>query len=200
MLNKPFSESCIQNQDVILDVLKQHFKNAGNVLEVGSGTGQHAVHFASNLPHLNWIPSDVEAHLAGMKMWFDEANLSNIKPAVAFDVTKPEQHPNQYFDFMFTANTLHIMSWHEVEQLFTFVGKQLNTGGCFIVYGPFNYKGQYTSESNKRFDGWLKQLAGDSSIKHFEAIEKLANQHDMQLLKDITMPANNRILVWQKKA
>lgn len=200
MIQKPFSESCIQNQAVILEQLNHYFKAKGDVLEIGAGTGQHAVHFAAHNPQLNWYPSDRSMHLSGMQLWFDEAQLSNIKTPVAFDVTEPLQQPKQKFNYIFTANTLHIMSRHEVELLFQYVGKHLKENGRFMVYGPFNYNGQYTSESNQRFDVWLSQLAGDSSIKHFEDILGLAELNGLDLLKDVAMPANNRILVLQKKA
>jgi hypothetical protein len=131
-------------------------------------------------------------------MWLNESQASNLKPAIAFNINQPEQYPKRLFNYMFSANTVHIMSWAEVELLFLFIGSHLEKGGVFLNYGPFNYNGNYTSQSNKNFDIWLRQLAGDSSIKHFEAIEKLANTHGLKLLEDCTMPANNRILVWQK--
>ena len=197
-MNKPFSESCIQNQQPILQIIQNYFKLSGDVLEIGSGTGQHAVFFAEQCAHLNWHPSDVEAHLSGIQMWLNESQASNLKPAIAFNINQPEQYPKRLFNYMFSANTVHIMSWAEVELLFLFIGSHLEKGGVFLNYGPFNYNGNYTSQSNKNFDVWLRQLAGDSAIKHFEAIEKLANTHGLKLLEDCTMPANNRILVWQK--
>ena len=196
-MNKPFAESCAQNQQVILDVLKTWLTDAGTVLEIGSGTGQHAVFFTQHMPHLNWQPSDLLEQHAGMQMWLDEVEHNRINSPLEIDVdTGP--WPVENVDYVYTANTTHIISSSQAENMLRHIGSSLKPGGLFIQYGPFNYNGNYTSESNARFDVWLKQRDPNSCIKHFETIQKLAEKNAMSLVKDIEMPANNRILVWQK--
>lgn len=196
-MTKPFAESCAQNQQPILDVLKEIFTDQGMVFEIGSGTGQHAVFFTEHLPHLRWQPSDLEDQIEGMKLWFAEVEHGRIHPPVVIDVNS-SLWPVTNADYVFTANTLHIVSWPEVQAMFAGVGKLLKIGGLFAQYGPFNYGGQFTSESNARFDVWLKNRDPKSGIRHFEDLELLAKQHGMQLSADYEMPVNNRILVWQK--
>jgi len=197
-MSKPYAESCIQNQQVILDVLKNIFSEPGSVLEIGSGTGQHAVFFTAHLSHLSWQPSDLEAEHLGMKMWFDEVEHDRISSPLVLDVDMAQWQVDKK-DYVFTANTTHIISTEQAEKMFKHVGECLKSSGLFAQYGPFNYNGKYTSESNADFDVWLKQRNPKSGIKDFEIIEKLAAENNMTLLNDIEMPANNRILVWQKK-
>jgi SAM-dependent methyltransferase len=197
LINKPFSESCEQNRDPILAVLREVFADCGTVLEIGSGTGQHAVYFGAALPHLCWQTADVPIHHPGIRQWLDEAALPNVLPPIALDVNQASWRSGRY-DAVFSANTLHIMSWPAVEHFFEGVGEVLAPGGVLAVYGPFNYSGAYTSESNARFDAWLKGRDPASGIRDFEAIEALARAQGMVLLQDIAMPANNRTLVWQK--
>lgn len=195
-MNKPYSESCDQNRTPILDVIRPLLERSRLLLEIGSGTGQHAVYFAENLQHLIWQTSDRVEYLPGITMWLEEANLENLRLPVELDVTD-SKWPDNEFDAIFTANSVHIMSWSEVESLFSGVGERLSAGGVFIIYGPFNYNHRYTSESNQQFDQWLKSYNPLSCIKNFEDIETLALQAKMRLLDDIQMPANNRILVWK---
>jgi len=196
-MNKPFAESCAQNQQVILDVLKTLLTESGTVLEIGSGTGQHAVFFTENLPHLDWQPSDLQDQHAGMKMWLDEVEHDRIKQPLEINVDVGPW-PVEDMDYVYTANTTHIISSPQAESMLKHVADCLKPGGLFLQYGPFNYNGNYTSESNARFDVWLKQRDPNSCIKHFETIQELAEKNGMRLLKDFEMPANNRILVWRK--
>ncbi len=196
-MNKPNAPSCEQNQQVILDVLKELFIEPGDVLEIGSYTGQHAVFFTQHLPHLSWYPGDLEAEHVGMKMWFSEVEHDRIHTPLILDVDIPDWNINKK-DYVFSANVTHIISLEQTEKMFRHVGEVLKSGGLFVQYGPFNYNGKYTSESNANFDGWLKQRDPKSGIKHFESIEKLAEKNTLKLFKDIKMPANNRILVWEK--
>lgn len=195
--NKPFSESCVQNCQPILDIIQPLFANSQSVLEVGSGTGQHAVYFASQLPHLTWHTSDVEANQHGINLWLTEAALSNTRPPIELDVFQ-EDWPNIQVDSVFSANTAHIMSWAAVKQLIQGVGKLLPKDGTFCLYGPFNYNGSFTSESNARFDQWLKQRDPLSGVRDFEAVNQLAKGAQLVLIEDHPMPANNRILCWRK--
>lgn len=193
---KPYSESCDQNREPILSVIQPLFADVRDVLEIGSGTGQHAVFFGEKMPHLTWQTSDVALYHQGIQMWLDEAALPNVKAPLSLDVG--DAWPPSQFDAVYSANTVHIMGWDAVEACFAGVGRVLNTGGVFALYGPFNYNGQFTSDSNAQFDVWLKQRDPVSGVRDFEALDKLAQQAGMTLQHDYEMPANNRVLVWQK--
>lgn len=195
--DKPFSESCVQNRDPILSVLRDVFADHRHVLEIGSGTGQHAVYFGAALPHLRWQTADVPPHHAGIRQWLDDAALPNVLPPLALDVNQTGWRNGRY-DAVFSANTLHIMSGAEVERFFAGVGEVLEPGGVLTVYGPFNYGGRYTSESNARFDAWLKARDPASGVRDFETVDALARVQGLVLHRDIAMPANNRMLVWRK--
>lgn len=197
MIDKPFAESCEQNRDPILAVLREVFADSRRVLEIGSGTGQHAVYFGAELPHLRWQTADVPQHHTGIRAWLDEAALPNVLPPIALDVGQPGWR-NARYDAVFSANTLHIMSWTEVEAFFAGVGEVLEAGGVLAVYGPFNYGGTFTSESNARFDAWLKARDPASGVRDFEAVDTLARAQGLALQQDIAMPANNRTLVWRR--
>jgi len=194
---KPFAESCEQNRDPILAVLKTVFADRNRVLEVASGTGQHAVYFGQALPHLTWQTSELPQNHAGIWAWLDEAGLPNVLPPLDIDVND-DAWPLATFDAVFNANTVHIVSWPEVERMFAGIGSVLVRNGCLCLYGPFNYGGAFTSDSNARFDAWLKERNPDSGVRDFEAINHLAVNQGMVLVQDVAMPANNRMLVWRK--
>jgi len=195
---KPYAESCDENREPILSVIQSLLKGCSTVFEIGSGTGQHAVYFAEMLPHLVWYTSDCIEHHAGIKMWLQEAGLENTPAPVELNVST-SAWPQQKFDAVFSANTVHIMHWSEVEAMFAGAGAILSGGGRFMLYGPFNYDTQYTSESNASFDSWLKSRDPESGIRNFEDLDTLAQQAGMFLKHDYEMPANNRILYWQKR-
>jgi len=197
MTEKPFAPACERNQGPILVVLQRHFADARRVLEIGSGTGQHAVHFAAAMPWLRWQCSDRAGYLPGIAMWLDEAALPNTPPPVELDVDGP--WPATTFDAVFSANSLHIMGWPQVEAFFAGVGAVLEDGGRLLVYGPFNYGGDFTSDSNRAFDRWLKDRDPASGIRDFEAVDALARGIGLSLLEDDAMPANNRCLAWRKR-
>ncbi len=193
---KPFAESCEENKAPILQVLVRLFADTRSVLEIGSGTGQHAVHFAAAMPHLVWQTSEVAVHHGGIHAWLDEVALANLRYPLDLDVRR--DWPDEPYEAVFSANTAHIMSWPEVEHLFQGVGRVLAPGGLFALYGPFNYGGEYTSESNRRFDAWLKGRDPLSGIRDFDALDRLADQQGLIFQEDVEMPVNNRILVWRK--
>ena len=197
MNDKPYAESCDQNREPILAVLRVAFADRCRVLEIGSGTGQHAVYFGAELPHLRWQTADVPAHHAGIRLWLDEAALPNVLPPIAVDVNQSDWRGDRY-DAVFSANTLHIMSWPEVMLFFESVGEVLEPGGILAVYGPFNYNGAFTSDSNARFDAWLKSRDPASGVRDFEAVDEQAHHRGLVLQDDIAMPANNRTLVWRR--
>jgi SAM-dependent methyltransferase len=193
---KPYAESCEINKFPILAVLKELFNVPARVLEVASGTGQHAVYFGSRLPHLTWQTSELVQNHAGIQAWLDEANLPNVLPPIAIDVNDASW-PVTQVDAIFNANTVHILSWTEVDALFAHIARAIIPGGCVCFYGPYNYGGSFTSESNARFDEWLKSRDPESGVRDFEAVNQLASRHGLSLVDDIEMPINNRILVWK---
>jgi SAM-dependent methyltransferase len=195
---KPYSEACERNRGPILDVLRDRFADRRRVLEIGSGTGQHAVHFAAGLPQLTWQTSDVAANLPGIRLWLEESGLPNLPQPLALDVTG--SWPGARFDAVFTANSLHIMSWPEVRALFAALPQVLAADATLAVYGPFNYAGRFTSASNASFDAWLKQRSAHSGIRDFAAVDELARAIGFTLLEDRPMPANNRTLIWRRRA
>lgn len=197
LLQKPFSQACENNKRPILEVLLRVFSDQSQVLEVGSGTGQHAVYFAQNLPHVIWQTADLEHNHSGINAWIDESTAVNIRRPIIFDADRQPVNIGMT-DAIFTANTLHIMAWTSVINLFLGIDKLLVSDAILAVYGPFNYAGKFTSDSNAHFDQWLKQRGSHQGIRDFEAVNKLAEQAGLALLEDNDMPANNRLLVWQK--
>lgn len=196
-MTKPYSEACDRNRESILTIIKPLLADCRTVLEIGSGTGQHAVYFAEKMPHLCWQSSDRAEHLEHIKLWLDDAGLPNTPSPLPLDVSQTTW-PDLQIDAVFSANTAHIMSWGHVECFFSGAGRLLTAGGRFILYGPFNYNGEFTSDSNRQFDLWLKDRDPLSGIRDFEQVNALATAAGMQLTDDVAMPANNRLLCWQK--
>ena len=196
-MTKPFSQACENNKQPILDILSGVFTNQKHVLEIGSGSGQHAVYLAKNLPTITWQTSDLLINHLGINQWIDDFYIPNIKRPIVVDLA--QDHPIlDKVDTIFTANTLHIISWPLVQNFFKLVEEQLPSEGILCIYGPFNYQGKYTSESNANFDIWLKTRDKDSGIRDIEAVCQLATKSGLSLKEDIAMPANNRILVFNK--
>ncbi len=198
MTDKPFAPACERNRDPILAVLRPHFADRSRVLEIGSGTGQHAVHFAAAMPFLVWQTSDVAGNLPGIRAWLDEASLANTPTPLVLDVDGSDW-PTTPFDAIFSANTLHIMSWPEVERFFASLDAITTRDAKLAIYGPFNYGGAFTSESNAAFDASLKQRASHMGIRDIEAVDALARKARFAMIDDVAMPANNRTLVWQRQ-
>jgi len=196
-MNKPFSQACENNKRPILEILQRHMKNFTRVLEIGSGSGQHAVFFAEMLPRLVWQCSDLLENHAGIKQWTDDCRLANVRDPINLDVTMLEW-PTIESDAVFSANTAHIMSWPVAQLMISGAGKLLPVGGLFCLYGPFNYHGTFTSDSNARFDLWLKERDPEMGIRDFEAVCDVASQQDLRCIEDNAMPANNRLLVFEK--
>ncbi|HEY1491456.1 MAG TPA: DUF938 domain-containing protein [Steroidobacteraceae bacterium] len=192
------SEACERNKDPILAVLRSEFADRRSVLEIGSGTGQHAVHFAAHLPQLTWQPSEMAPLPEALGASIALAKLPNLRPPLALDV-RELPWPATAIDAVFSANTLHIMSWQSVGDFFRGVGAALTRGGMLCVYGPFRYEGRHTSASNADFDAWLKSRDPDSAVRDFEAVDSLAQAQQLHLRADHAMPANNRTLVWQRR-
>jgi cyclopropane fatty-acyl-phospholipid synthase-like methyltransferase len=198
-LNLPFSPACERNREPILAVLRGCLAESARVLEIGGGTGQHAEHFASHLPHLHWQSSDRADYLPGLAARIRYAALPNLPAPVELDVARRELWPTESFDAAYSANTLHIMGWPEVEQFFALVGSVLEAESKLIVYGPFNYGGRFTSDSNAAFDAQLRADDPKRGIRDFEAVDALARAQGFVLTADTEMPANNRSLVWKRR-
>ncbi|MBT3620152.1 MAG: DUF938 domain-containing protein [Porticoccaceae bacterium] len=196
-MNKPFSQACENNHSPIGAVLTRLLSTSASVLELGSGTGQHAVWFAQQLPHLHWQTSDRMENHSGINQWLDESELDNIGAPIALDVSR-DAWPTEPFDAVFSSNTAHIMAWPEIEIMFSQVAGTLSACGLFCLYGPMKYSGVITEESNRAFDHRLKAHNPRQGIREFNDLDQLALTAGMSLLEDNAMPANNRLLVWQK--
>lgn len=195
---KPFSSSADENKHVILEALQPLLKDQQTLLEIASGTGQHAVHFGQALPHLIWQTSELAENIPGILQWLKEAQLANVLAPIELNVSEEHHWPKTAFDAVFSANSFHIMSQAQVSDLFTHLPRILNEQALLMIYGPFNIDGRYTSESNAQFDCWLKQRNPQSGIKDKDWCNSLAAQAGLQMIHDITMPQNNRILVWRQ--
>lgn len=197
MVQRPFSQACENNKQPILAILARYLIEPTQVLEIGSGTGQHGYFFAEQLPHITWQTSDLAENHEGILAWVDSYVGDNLLPPFELNVA---QFPSDLtaIGAVYTANTAHIMSWDQAIQMIRGVGSLLPSGGLWIIYGPFNYEGQFTSESNANFNDWLKAQATHRAIRDFEAVCEEAKAVGLSLLEDCSMPANNRCLVFQK--
>ncbi len=194
-MSLPYAAAAEQNKQVIFDAIREFL--AGEALEIGSGTGQHAEYFAGRAPAVNWQTSDLSFALPGLETRVRAAALDNLPPPIELDVLG--DWPERKFDFVYTANSFHIMNAAMVEACFAGVGRCLSSGGVFAVYGPFNYHGEFTSPSNASFDRMLRQRDPSSGIKDFAWLAEIADAVRLELLDDIEMPVNNRTLLWQKR-
>jgi cyclopropane fatty-acyl-phospholipid synthase-like methyltransferase len=193
----PCSEACERNKDPILEVLRGTFASKLQVLEIGSGTGQHAVHFAAQLPHLTWHPTEQLSYLPDLAARVKLQGTRNLRPPTVLDVRQP-LWPLRAVDAIFTANTLHIMSWPAVMAMFKGLDTVLQPGGVLCIYGPFRYDGRYTSDSNEEFDRMLQERDPQSGLRDIKDVTALGAQQGMRLKTDHNMPANNRLLEFEK--
>ncbi|MAT92502.1 MAG: methylase [Halioglobus sp.] len=194
----PFSQACENNKSHILAVLRAAFAGRGQVLEIGSGTGQHACHFAQQLPQLRWQPTDLPQNLPVLRPRCAAYPGDNLLPPLPLDV-RDDPWSVPVPDAVFSANSLHIMSMDSVRCFFGGLAAGMRGDTTLAVYGPFNYGGRYTSDSNARFDQWLAQQHPDSAIRDFEAVDALAREAGFELQSDNEMPANNRLLLWRAR-
>jgi hypothetical protein len=198
MINKPFSQACENNKQPILEVLHRILADRKSLLEIGSGTGQHAVHFAPSLSHLRWHTSDMPDKHLGIKAWLEEVDVDNLRQPLSFTIgaTSTGAWPIADVDAVYTANTTHIMQPSEAQLMMQLVADNLPSDGVFCQYGPFNFNGQYTSESNKNFDQHLREQ-GCGGIRDIEELILWAKP--LSLKEKVAMPANNFMLIWQKQ-
>jgi SAM-dependent methyltransferase len=195
------SAAADRNKGPILEIIAKEFAQTRRVLEIGSGTGQHALHFAAHLSHISWQPSDTREYLPELRERLRLQGGTNLREVIELDVGTnpwPIEAAGEAVDGVFSANTLHIMSWGSVQDFFRGVGRVLAVPGVLCVYGPFRYGGRYTSESNAAFDDYLRNRDPGSGIRDFEALDNLARQQGLQLAADHAMPANNQLLVWKR--
>lgn len=197
MQELPFSQASENNKKFILEVLARHLKDDDRVLELAGGTGQHAVHFAENLPKLHWQSSDIPSNVDSLNLRLTAAKLANLPPAISIDVNNLPWNSDRP-TAVFSANSLHIMSADSVENFFRGISDILQVDGTLLVYGPFKYGGEFTTESNEDFDHWLKERDPVSGIRDFEWVNSLAATASLTLIEDNAMPANNQLLVWKK--
>ncbi|HSY28478.1 MAG TPA: DUF938 domain-containing protein [Burkholderiaceae bacterium] len=195
-MSRQFSAACERNRDPILAILRDLFITPMRVLEIGSGTGQHAIHFGQHLPHVIWQTSDLPGNHPSIIAWQETVRLPNVLPPLVLDMNAPDW-PDDGYDAVFSANTCHIMAWRQVEKMFAGFQNVVRSGGQVCIYGPFNYAGEYTSASNAAFDSSLHAQAAHMGIRDIEAMQALAERNGLQLLADHAMPAHNRLLVWQ---
>ncbi|HET6804930.1 MAG TPA: DUF938 domain-containing protein [Frateuria sp.] len=197
-MDKPFAPACERNREPILAVLREAFASCRRVLEIGSGTGQHAAHFAAAMPWLSWQCSDRAAQLPGIRAWLDEAGLPNTPAPIELDVTGT--WPATRYDAVFSANTLHIMGWAEVRVLFAHLPAITADGAMLAIYGPFNRDGECTSDSNAAFDRSLRARDPRMGLRDAAAVDALAREAGFALLEDRAMPANNRCRLWRRQS
>jgi len=199
MTLKPLAEACLRNQQPITETLKEIIGDAKKtVLEIGSGTGQHAVYISERMPNLLWQPSDLQKCLKGIEAWRGDSNLENVLPAICLDMASEQWPLQKEYDVIFTANTVHFVCWNRVESMLKNISRYLSENGSFIVYGPFNRNHQFTSEGNSSLDVWLKERDQESGIKDIEDFKELARKYGLSFTKEFQMPANNLILVFTR--
>jgi len=199
MTDKPFSEYAERNGAPILDVLRNEFANSTKVLEIGSGTGQHAVRIAKALPFLQWQTSDLDENHDGILAWVDYSGLANLMPPLSLNVLTSDV-PAAFCDAAFSSNTAHIMSGEAVQKMFDVVGNALTDRGVFCLYGPFRQGGEFNTPSNAAFHKTLRSRDPAMGIRHLESLDDYARDNNMARARLYTMPANNHIAVWHKAA
>ncbi len=198
-MSRPNSPAAERNREPILDVLRREFSDCRRVLEIGSGTGQHAVWFAAEMPWLTWQTSDREQNHEGINAWIDTASGENVRRPLALDVQEPRDIAETY-DGIFSANTAHIMSIAAVRDMFGLASELLERDGKFCLYGPFNRGGEFTSDSNRRFDESLSVRNPEMGIRNIEELDDFASSVNLARLRLFAMPANNNLAVWVRTA
>ena len=195
MADRPFAEYAARNAAPILEILQREFRNSSRVLEIGSGTGQHAVTFAAALDHLQWQTSDLDENHTGIRAWIDNAKLDNVAAPLSMDVREASVSENAY-DAAFSSNTAHIMGIDAVEKMFSLIGKALRDGGVFCLYGPFRRDGAFNTQSNADFDANLRERDSVMGIRHIETLDDFAAAVGLKRIRFYAVPSNNNVVVW----
>lgn len=194
---KPFAETAEENKAVVLPILQPYLNGVDTALEIASGTGQQIVYFAEKHPEIVWQASDLAENIPDINSWVRESQLPNLREPLVIDVASPNW-PIHDIPFIYTSNSLHIMSWSHVENFFENAGRLLRDNAYFCIYGPFSFDGQHISESNKRFDAYLIQRNAGGGVRDTSALISLGSLHGLSLQHVVDMPHNNHILIWQK--
>jgi cyclopropane fatty-acyl-phospholipid synthase-like methyltransferase len=198
MSAKPFAPAAERNRQPILDVIKTEFRDCSSILEIGSGTGQHAVFFAEAMPWLTWQTSDLAENHDGIRSWIADSRLTNVLEPILLNVETAQDFEGEY-DGVFSANTAHIMSMKGVACMYALVARVLVAGGVFCLYGPFNQDGKFSTESNRRFDESLRKQDPAMGIRDLADLDDFAATCMMQRDWLYAMPANNLLAVWHKQ-
>jgi len=197
MAGKPFATSAERNAEPILEVLTHEFRDCSEVLEIGSGTGQHAVRFAAALGHLDWQSSDMEENHGGINAWIDGSGLKSVRAPLLLDVREDDVRASAY-DAVYSANTAHIMSFEAVTCMFSLVGRALRPNGIFCLYGPFRQNGEFSTASNEQFDASLRSRDPAMGMRDLGELDELAAANNLVRTGLYAMPSNNMIALWQK--
>jgi len=197
MPERPYAESAERNAEPVLEILRHEFRDCTDVLEIGSGTGQHAVRFAAELDHLHWQTSDLEENHEGIRAWIADAGLPNVRVPLPLDVTTADV-PSAAYDGVYSSNTAHIMSFDAVMDMFALVGKALRPAGVFCLYGPFQRAGKFNTASNAAFDANLRSRDPVMGIRDLDALDELGAEQGLQRIALYAVPSNNLVAVWQK--
>jgi len=198
MAEKPFSDYAERNGAPILDVLRDEFSGCTAILEIGSGTGQHAARFSRSLPHVRWQTSDLDENHVGIEAWVKHSALENLLPPFSLDVMTADVRTGS-FDGAYSSNTAHIMSFDGVRRMFALVGKALVDDGVFCLYGPFRHGGKFNTVSNAAFDERLRVRDPNMGVRELESLDDLGCDNDLARVRLYAMPANNHLAVWRKK-
>jgi len=197
--HKPYADSCLRNQQAILDTLKLYFqRDAVRCFELGSGTGQHAVFVTKHCPNIEWQPSDLPECIAGIQAWVDDAACNNLLSPLAYDVNAEVLIEAPKYDYVFTANTLHYVSETTGGNILRVASQALVKQGMLFIYGPFNDAGAFTSEGNRHLNDWLLQRDSESGVRDIQWVKTLAAELGLVFRKDYEMPANNLMLAFEK--
>ena len=199
MSDKPFSEYAERNSGPILEVLRNELSDCTKILEIGSGTGQHAHRFASELPSLLWQTSDLDENHDGIGAWVSGSQLANLLSPISLDVLTADIKAASY-DAAYSANTAHIMSIDAVEKMFCLVGKALTHRGVFCLYGPFRLGGEFNTASNAAFDENLRTRNEEMGIRDIESLDDFGSSCGLSRERLYAMPANNHLAIWRKEA
>ena len=199
MAERAFAQAAEKNAAPILEVLQREFEDCREVLEIGSGTGQHAVTFASVLDHVDWQTSDLDENHPAIDAWTRDSGLANVRSPMSVDVRTADLAPGSY-EGVYSSNTAHIMSEDAVLEMFVLVARALRTGGVFCLYGPFSRAGRFNTASNEQFDRQLRARDPDMGLRDLDALEKHAGAHGLKRDRLYAMPSNNLLAVWRKES
>ncbi|MBB5446973.1 MULTISPECIES: DUF938 domain-containing protein [unclassified Paraburkholderia] len=198
--SRQHSPSAERNREPILAVLREALPASGRVLEIASGTGEHAICFAGALPGLDWQPSDADEEAReSIAAWTAHAGLANVRAPLALDVHQPDWGVDA-LDAVVCINMIHISPWSAAQALFDGAGRRLVDGGVLYLYGPYRRGGAHTAPSNEAFDQWLKSRDPEWGVRDMEAVVALGDTAGLTCERVVAMPANNFSLVFTKRA